>query len=87
MLCWCAHEDHHLTSAIRSQPLASRAGSIVASSASSHDSTPRGPQSLMPCPALAVRLPAGVTGVMWGTMLFLIAITQGGGDAFIYFQF
>jgi alginate O-acetyltransferase complex protein AlgI len=33
------------------------------------------------------RLPAAVTGLWWGGMLFLIAITQGGGNAFIYFQF
>jgi alginate O-acetyltransferase complex protein AlgI len=33
------------------------------------------------------RLPAALTGLLWGTMGFLIAITQGGGDAFIYFQF
>jgi hypothetical protein len=33
------------------------------------------------------RLPAALTGLLWGTMAFLIAITQGGGDAFIYFQF
>jgi hypothetical protein len=28
-----------------------------------------------------------LTGGLWGAMLFLIAITQGGGNAFIYFQF
>ncbi len=33
------------------------------------------------------RLPAAVTGVLWGAMAFAIAITQGGSDAFIYFQF
>ena len=33
------------------------------------------------------RLPAAATGVLWGAMLFAIAITQGGSDAFIYFQF
>ena len=33
------------------------------------------------------RLPAPALGLMWGGMLFLIAITQGGGNAFIYFQF
>ncbi|MBK8069085.1 MAG: MBOAT family protein [Rhodanobacteraceae bacterium] len=33
------------------------------------------------------RLPATVVGALWGAMAFLIAITQGGSDAFIYFQF
>jgi len=33
------------------------------------------------------RLPALAAGAMWGAMAFLIAITQGGSDAFIYFQF
>jgi D-alanyl-lipoteichoic acid acyltransferase DltB (MBOAT superfamily) len=33
------------------------------------------------------RWPAAVVGAAWGAMLFLIAITQGGGNAFIYFQF
>jgi alginate O-acetyltransferase complex protein AlgI len=33
------------------------------------------------------RLPALAAGVAWGAMAFLIAITQGGSDAFIYFQF
>jgi alginate O-acetyltransferase complex protein AlgI len=33
------------------------------------------------------RLPRAALATMWGGMLFLIAITQGGGDAFIYFQF
>jgi alginate O-acetyltransferase complex protein AlgI len=33
------------------------------------------------------RLPRAVVGVMWGAMLALIAMTQGGGNAFIYFQF
>ncbi len=37
--------------------------------------------------AVAERWPAGAVGVLWGAMLFLIAITQGGSDAFIYFQF
>jgi alginate O-acetyltransferase complex protein AlgI len=35
----------------------------------------------------AERLPAVALGTAWGVMLFLIAITQGGSDAFIYFQF
>lgn len=33
------------------------------------------------------RIPASVVGIIWGAMLFLIAITQGGSNAFIYFQF
>lgn len=33
------------------------------------------------------RVPALATGAIWGVMLILIAITQGGGNAFIYFQF
>jgi hypothetical protein len=33
------------------------------------------------------RLPAWLTGIIWGVMLTLIIITQGGSDAFIYFQF
>jgi D-alanyl-lipoteichoic acid acyltransferase DltB (MBOAT superfamily) len=32
-------------------------------------------------------LPASVIGVCWGALIFLIVITQGGSDAFIYFQF
>ena len=33
------------------------------------------------------RLPVWLTGVIWGVMVTLIVITQGGSDAFIYFQF
>ena len=33
------------------------------------------------------RLPVWLTGLAWGVMLTLIVITQGGSDAFIYFQF
>ncbi|MBA2433031.1 MAG: hypothetical protein H0V56_13105 [Chthoniobacterales bacterium] len=33
------------------------------------------------------RWPAVLVGAAWGVMLFLIAITQGGSNAFIYFQF
>ncbi len=33
------------------------------------------------------RMPAWLTGIIWGVMLTLIIITQGGSDAFIYFQF
>lgn len=33
------------------------------------------------------RIPAGMVGLAWGVMLFVIVITQGGSNAFIYFQF
>ena len=33
------------------------------------------------------RLPVWFTGLIWGAMLTVIIITQGGSDAFIYFQF
>ena len=33
------------------------------------------------------RMPAWLTSIIWGVMLTLIIITQGGSDAFIYFQF
>jgi alginate O-acetyltransferase complex protein AlgI len=33
------------------------------------------------------RLPVAAAGALWGGMAFLTAITQGGSDAFIYFQF
>ena len=33
------------------------------------------------------RWPAAAVGAVWGAMLFLIVITQGGSNAFIYFQF
>jgi len=33
------------------------------------------------------RMPASLTRIVWGVMLMLIIITQGGSDAFIYFQF
>jgi len=33
------------------------------------------------------RMPVWLTGLLWGVMLMLIIITQGGSDAFIYFQF
>jgi len=33
------------------------------------------------------RLPVWLTGLIWGVMLTMIVITQGGSDAFIYFQF
>ncbi len=33
------------------------------------------------------RWPAALVGVVWGAMLWLIVTTQGGGNAFIYFQF
>ena len=37
--------------------------------------------------AVAERWPAAAVGALWGAMLFLVVITQGGSDAFIYFQF
>jgi alginate O-acetyltransferase complex protein AlgI len=33
------------------------------------------------------RTPAAVVSVGWAAMLFAIVITQGSGNAFIYFQF
>jgi hypothetical protein len=33
------------------------------------------------------RWPAPVVGAAWGALLFLIVVTQGGSNAFIYFQF
>jgi alginate O-acetyltransferase complex protein AlgI len=36
---------------------------------------------------VAARVPAPVLGAAWGLLLFTLAITQGGSDAFIYFQF
>ncbi len=36
---------------------------------------------------VVARAPWWLTGFVWAGMLFLIVITQGSGDAFIYFQF
>ena len=36
---------------------------------------------------LVERTPWWITSVAWAGMLFAIVVTQGGGDAFIYFQF
>ncbi|MFW6089268.1 MAG: MBOAT family O-acyltransferase [Gemmatimonadota bacterium] len=36
---------------------------------------------------VVARTPWWLTAAVWGTMLHLIIITQGSGDAFIYFQF
>jgi len=36
---------------------------------------------------VVARMPWGLTAAAWAGMLFLIIITQGSGDAFIYFQF
>ncbi|HUE77014.1 MAG TPA: MBOAT family O-acyltransferase [Longimicrobiales bacterium] len=36
---------------------------------------------------VAARAPAWLLAVVWAAMLFAIVITQGSGDAFIYFQF
>ena len=33
------------------------------------------------------RMPVWLTGIVWGILITLIIITQGGSDAFIYFQF
>jgi alginate O-acetyltransferase complex protein AlgI len=33
------------------------------------------------------RMPVWLTGLIWGVLITLIVITQGGSDAFIYFQF
>jgi alginate O-acetyltransferase complex protein AlgI len=37
--------------------------------------------------AVVQKTSSTVIGLIWGLMLFLIIITQGSGDAFIYFQF
>jgi alginate O-acetyltransferase complex protein AlgI len=37
--------------------------------------------------ALAEKTPAWALGVVWAIMFFLIAISQGSGEQFIYFQF
>jgi len=37
--------------------------------------------------SVVARLPAWLVGVALAAMLFLLAVTQGGGNAFIYFQF
>ena len=37
--------------------------------------------------AVVEKAPSVLVGVFWGLMLFAIAITQGGSNAFIYFQF
>ena len=36
---------------------------------------------------VSLKTPAWLLGVVWGIMLFLIAISQGSGEQFIYFQF
>jgi len=36
---------------------------------------------------VVARTPWWLTGLVWAGMIFLIVITQGSGDAFIYFQF
>jgi hypothetical protein len=33
------------------------------------------------------RTPAALIAIIWGLMAFAIVISQGGGGAFIYFQF
>ena len=37
--------------------------------------------------SVVARVPPIVTGLLWGLMLFAIVISQGAGNAFIYFQF
>ena len=37
--------------------------------------------------SVVARTPAVVLGAAWSLMLFLIVISQGTGNAFIYFQF
>ena len=36
---------------------------------------------------VVARTPWWLTGLVWAGMLFAIVITQGSGNAFIYFQF
>jgi alginate O-acetyltransferase complex protein AlgI len=36
---------------------------------------------------VSLKTPAWVLGVVWALMLFIIAIAQGSGEQFIYFQF
>lgn len=36
---------------------------------------------------LMERMPKAIVGIVWGLMIFAIIISQGGGNAFIYFQF
>lgn len=36
---------------------------------------------------VVARVPGWLGGIIWGAMLMVIVITQGGSDAFIYFQF
>jgi alginate O-acetyltransferase complex protein AlgI len=36
---------------------------------------------------VVARSPAWLLATVWAAMLFAIIITQGSGDAFIYFQF
>jgi alginate O-acetyltransferase complex protein AlgI len=37
--------------------------------------------------AMVEATPAPVVAIIWSLMLFAIILTQGGGDAFLYFQF
>jgi len=36
---------------------------------------------------VSLKTPAWILGIIWASMFFLIAISQGSGDQFIYFQF
>jgi len=41
----------------------------------------------IPVEVAAERLPSWAHGLVWGSMLFLLILTQGSDNAFIYFQF
>ena len=36
---------------------------------------------------VSLKIPLWILGILWAVMLFLIAIAQGSGEQFIYFQF
>ena len=36
---------------------------------------------------VSLKTPSWILGILWAVMLFLIAIAQGSGEQFIYFQF
>jgi alginate O-acetyltransferase complex protein AlgI len=37
--------------------------------------------------SVVARTPSAVVAILWGLMAFAIVISQGAGNAFIYFQF
>jgi len=45
------------------------------------------PGAVFPLEEVVARSPWWLTGLVWAGMMFLIVITQGTGNAFIYFQF